>query len=155
MTTSFIQRFRTRVRDASLQPAYKLLLLTMSTYSNSDGENVYPSQETLANACGCSVRTVMRHLAHLQEAGWLTLTKAGNKDRRANVYRLLLGRDFAFAHGAVRLAPSEDDKPEAAPVERVEELPVRREVRPAVGPARLNSERPSNTSWSVEAAMRA
>ena len=50
-------------------------------------DNVFPSQETIAQRAGLHISSVKRALKHLQELGYIEIISGGN-DGRSNKYRL-------------------------------------------------------------------
>lgn len=72
-TREFIHTFREAVRDTDIPLPHKVLLFNMSTYANSDGGDVYPSQAVLArSACtshqrrlSCCHQTMMAGLPRM------------------------------------------------------------------------------------------
>lgn len=138
-TRQFIHTFREAVRDADIPPAYKLLLFTMSTYADSEGGNVFPSQAALATAVSGGERTVRRHLQHLQSANWLELVKRGSSggvgraSRSANVYKLTVGCRFTAGPrgtiitqddtNVVQLMPKVEPKVTSKPKPKVDPTP--------------------------------
>jgi hypothetical protein len=133
---SFIHEFREAVRDADIPPAHKLLLHHIATYANSEGGNAFPSQSSLATACGITERTVRRQVAHLVSTFWLEVTERGCSGmgrggaRRANVYQLSIGHDFKVHRGE---AHPVDFKPDSAPEPVVDNV-VELRVKPAIEP---------------------
>ena len=75
------------LRDESNLPQLtKHVLLTLSTYMKQDGTGAFPAQQTLADACGVSVRTVRKHLADAIEAGWIEKVRQGRHVGRGSSY---------------------------------------------------------------------
>lgn len=90
----FIYDFRKAVRESGITATQKLLLLIMSDYADPDGSNVRPAQQTLADQCSSTRRTVNRNLSQLVNLGWLSLVSKGSGNgqwggsRRCNKYQL-------------------------------------------------------------------
>lgn len=75
------------LRDESGLPQLtKHVLLTLSTYMKQDGTGAFPAQQTLADACGVSVRTVRKHIADAIEAGWIEKVRQGRHVGRGSSY---------------------------------------------------------------------
>lgn len=56
-------------------------------YAYTNGkEHCYPSQKTIANELGCSVRQVRRYLNELEKQGWIVVFRRGKQ--RTNLYKL-------------------------------------------------------------------
>lgn len=108
-TRQFMHSFRDAVSDSDIPAPYKLLLFTMGNHAKSEGQDVRPSQATLARKACSSERSVRRHLQHLQEAGWVEVTKRGHSgadgrsSRSANRYQLRVGSPFTISRGQVHL----------------------------------------------------
>ena len=69
----------------------KMLLTTLANLANDNGES-WHGHESLASLCGCSRRSVIRHLEALEKDGFLRITKrtsAGMKT--SNLYTLIMG----------------------------------------------------------------
>lgn len=71
----------------------RLVMLKIANSANDEGEDAYPSQETIARHCRISVRTVRRIVAQLVKTGELEVIQNGGgsrylrDDRRPNLYR--------------------------------------------------------------------
>lgn len=70
-----------------LPPAMKLVLLKLADRANDDGE-CWPGMEVVAEACGVSVRSVMRYVKQMEEMGLLRVDRRIGEDgcRLTNVY---------------------------------------------------------------------
>lgn len=138
----FIHAFREDIAKANMPAQHKLLLFTLTLYANSEGGNIYPAQETLAEACCCTRRTIIRQLKHLQTAGWVALVRRGGTvdgDRAAratNRYQLQVGMEFTVKGDDVYVKgeepPAATTKPaQATKTAKVVKLPVLRAKRAA------------------------
>lgn len=72
-----------------LQPAMKLVLLKLADRANDDGE-CWPGMEAVAEACGVSVRSVMRYVQDMEKMGLLIVhRRKGEKgQQQTNIYTL-------------------------------------------------------------------
>ena len=74
----------------------KMVLLVIADHASDEGDNAWPSQQTIATRASLSVRTVQRTVNKLVASGWLKLEKrAGGtqytrEDRRPNLYTIRL-----------------------------------------------------------------
>lgn len=57
----------------------RLLLLAIADCADDDGDNAWPSVETLADKATCSERTVQRRIQHLEEIGCLTVLRGAGR----------------------------------------------------------------------------
>ena len=64
-----------------LTPMQKLIVLKLADNAD-DGGVCWPSLETVAGACGCSSRTVMRAIDHFKVLGILSSTRRYNKSNK-------------------------------------------------------------------------
>jgi len=64
-----------------ITPMQKLILLKLADNAD-DGGVCWPSLETVAGACGCSSRTVMRAIDHFKEMKILSSTRRYNKSNK-------------------------------------------------------------------------
>lgn len=64
------------LRRADLPATRKHVLMTLSTFANKAGE-ARPSQETIAEAAGLSVRAVGGHVRAALDDGWIVRTRKG------------------------------------------------------------------------------
>jgi DNA-binding MarR family transcriptional regulator len=88
--------------EVKLPPALKLVLLKLADRANDDGE-CWPGQASVADACGIGERTLVRHIATLEEMGLLRKERRyGDSGKRAtNMYILDLDGSLSanLAHG--------------------------------------------------------
>jgi DNA-binding MarR family transcriptional regulator len=88
--------------EIELPPALKLVLLKLADRANDDGE-CWPGSASIAKACGIGARTLVRHLAQLEELGLIKSTARYNDDgkRTNNIYQLDLDGSLSanLAHG--------------------------------------------------------
>ena len=94
-------------------PAEKLVLLVIANYADDDGNNIYPSKQTLADKTGLDTRTVQRICAKLLEQGVLAVVS--QSVGRPTVYRLHM--DQMPALEKYRRAAGRPNKP-PAPVQK-------------------------------------
>ncbi|WP_370873122.1 helix-turn-helix domain-containing protein [Arthrobacter bambusae] len=81
------------------------MLVVLGSYADKEGNDIYPSIETLVKATGFGETTVRRHLKHLTDCG---LLEYGNQDaalklrpgNRPKVYRLRMGKSADTYHPA-------------------------------------------------------
>lgn len=95
----FVDRFtwERAIRDISMQPTTKLIVLIAATFANKDGTNVRPGKTQLAAAAGVSTSTVKRALREARTIGVLHLVSHGSTTGRAHltdVYRLSLPEEL-------------------------------------------------------------
>lgn len=105
--------WRDAIRQSDLQPTTKLVLYTVSIYMNEIGGGAFPSYKTLANDCGLSKRTTMRHIEIAIQAGFIGKEKGlrENGSYTSNRYkatypswvvsRVTLGSDTGDTRGSV------------------------------------------------------
>lgn len=125
-----------RIRFGRRRTGLRATVLTLASFANAHGGNVYPSVETLASATEQGRRTVLRHLALLRDVYRLVgrISRGGGRGRGgvASRYQLTLPEDaldrFAMTDPDHRpAAPSAPDHlAPAAPLDS----PVRRESPP-------------------------
>jgi len=84
--------------EVDLPPALKLVLLKLADRANDDGE-CWPGQASVAKACGIGARTLVRHIATLEQMGLIKTEKRYGQDgkRSTNIYLLSLSANLA--HG--------------------------------------------------------
>lgn len=84
--------------EVELPPALKLVLLKLADRANDDGE-CWPGQASVAKACGIGARTLVRHIAALEQMGLIKTEKRYGDDgkRETNMYVLSLSANLA--HG--------------------------------------------------------
>jgi hypothetical protein len=84
------------IRGLPITRSQKLMMFVLESYAQlRDGElepgECYPSQKTLAAACGCTTRLVMQDLRALEQAGCIERVRkapAATGDGRRNLYRI-------------------------------------------------------------------
>lgn len=76
-----------QVWELELSQPEKMTLLALADHADHDGSHVFPSVELVAWMCGCSKRTVQRHIRSLTEAGILELV-AEARGTRPREYRI-------------------------------------------------------------------
>jgi DNA-binding transcriptional regulator GbsR (MarR family) len=69
-----------------LTAAQKFVLLIMANYANDEGQNVYPSHDTIARQTAMSRRTVVSVVKQLVDLNYVTLE--GKRGNRQNIYSL-------------------------------------------------------------------
>src|SRR5690554_3278240 len=79
----------------------KAILLMLANYADERGE-CFPSQETLAGECECSIATVARWIKHFEGSGFLTRSKQYGEGgyRRADRLRLRINLPVTELPGA-------------------------------------------------------
>lgn len=95
----------------------KLMLFTLESYADLATGECYPSQKTLAAACGCSTRTVIEDLRALEQAGYIERIRrnapAAAGDRRRSLYRIKYPQLAASTSGNTQPAAYENPQPAA------------------------------------------
>jgi hypothetical protein len=71
--------WRTAITDADLASGPKLVALVIATYLSEQQAVAWPSQKTLAVKTSIGERSVRRHLATLEESGWLRRERRTDK----------------------------------------------------------------------------
>lgn len=84
--------------DIELQPALKLVLLKLADRANDDGE-CWPGQESIAKACGVGARTLVRHIATLEQMGLIRTERRYGEDGRRDTNMYVLSLSANLAHG--------------------------------------------------------
>ena len=128
------------VKRAELHRTTKLIAGFLGDFANSDGTEVRPGVELLADMAGVTTRTVKTHMKVLREAGLIEKTKHSRARGLADVYRLTVpGVDHApvlmrldpdydrldTAPSAVSVTSTATDMPVDNPVDEVvENLPA-------------------------------
>ena len=74
------------VMELDIQSGAKFILLVMANFASDEGENVYPSHETIARLTSMSRRTVVSTVKQLVDDGYVVLD--GKKGNRQNIYSL-------------------------------------------------------------------
>jgi Helix-turn-helix domain len=80
-------RWRNAIRDADLPARATLVGLAVATWMNRDG-HAFPSQSTIARACGLSVRTVQKATRELEAKGLLDVQRSTG--RRSHRYQAIV-----------------------------------------------------------------
>jgi Helix-turn-helix domain len=62
-----------------VDPSTRLVLFVLALHMNPQGENAFPSQETIAKRTGLSARSVRTHLDRAAKAGWLRIYRKARK----------------------------------------------------------------------------
>lgn len=75
-------------------PARERLLYLMLLSHQGQNAEAWPSQETLATQCGCSIRTIKKMVDRLVKDGYLKVRRLGR--RKANRYTVM--RKFCVSH---------------------------------------------------------
>jgi DNA-binding transcriptional ArsR family regulator len=75
----------------------RFILLALAQYVDEDFQ-CHPSVETLAKVTNSNERTVYRHLNNLKAEGLVQQIERGDSHGRANVYRLVVDKEFIEAH---------------------------------------------------------
>ena len=87
MARSFRYQWEKEVMAATSLPAMtRFVLLAVATYMDGAGRGAFPSQETLALDTGLTARTVRKHLAIAERAGWLLKVRQGRHVGRGASY---------------------------------------------------------------------
>lgn len=74
------------VMELDIQTGAKFILLVMANFASDEGENVYPSHDTIARLTSMSRRTVVSTVKQLVDDGYVVLD--GKKGNRQNIYSL-------------------------------------------------------------------
>ena len=74
------------VMELDIQTGAKFVLLVMANFASDEGENVYPSHETIARLTNMTRRTVVSTVKQLVDDGYVKLD--GKKGNRQNIYSL-------------------------------------------------------------------
>ncbi len=74
------------VMELDIQSGAKFVLLVMANFASDEGENVYPSHDTIARLTSMTRRTVVSTVKQLVDDGYVKLD--GKKGNRQNVYSL-------------------------------------------------------------------
>lgn len=93
MSRPFVVLWREAIGDSGLPPRARLVAWALSKYMDTDGQNCFPSQETVAGQCGYrSTRAVKQGLGELQDGGWLEWVP-GHGPGHSNRYRAAIPDD--------------------------------------------------------------
>ena len=87
----------------------KAILLMLANYADEKGE-CFPSQETLANECECSVATVARWVKHFEDHGILSRHKQYGEGGYRRADRLRLASDLPVTELPSRELPNSEPK---------------------------------------------
>lgn len=108
--------FSRLVRRAHLHPTTKFIALHMMTYANfSDGKQIFPGEDLLADELGRTERCVREHLKILRELQILTRVRH-NSGRRGVYDEYWLTWPLDSEKVPMRLDPDEELVPELPPV---------------------------------------
>ena len=77
-----------RIRHLPLKRSGKTILNALATYANSDGTQVFPSQQTVADDTGYSREQVNRIMKSLRQPGWIIPIGRVSKFNRTVVYNI-------------------------------------------------------------------
>lgn len=69
------------LRSCDLPREVRATLLMLSTWMDRHAAGAHPSLPMLADAVGCHVATIKRHLAVAEDAGWIARTPGGGRGR--------------------------------------------------------------------------
>lgn len=73
----------------------KAVAFALAKFASSDGTNVFPSQQKIADMAGCHEASARRHIAALLKAGMLALIRrGGGRGGATNTYRLTRPADI-------------------------------------------------------------
>lgn len=64
--------------ESELEPSSRLVALVLSLHMNERGGSCFPSINTISKESGLDRKTVIRHLAALEERGWLEVRHGGS-----------------------------------------------------------------------------
>lgn len=82
----------------NLPTTEKMILLVIADHATDEGDNAWPSQQTIATRASCNVRTVQRTINELAAKGYLWVQKRGGgsancrDDRRPHRYTIVLSK---------------------------------------------------------------
>jgi len=91
-------RVMTEVWRTKLPTSEKMVLLVIADHASDEGDNAWPSQQTIANRASLTIRTVQRCVNKLVADGWLRMDKGRGgsincrDDRRPHLYKINLVR---------------------------------------------------------------
>lgn len=89
-------RIMSEVWRTNLPTTEKMILLVIADHATDEGDNAWPSQQTIATRASCNVRTVQRSINELVTKGYLWVEKRGGgsancrDDRRPHRYTIVL-----------------------------------------------------------------
>lgn len=81
MASEFMS-WRGLILMSDLPATTRHVLLTLGCHMNDAGESCYPSITKLSKETGLSRQTVVAHLQHAKDAGWIEVAKHGYKGKR-------------------------------------------------------------------------
>lgn len=97
-----------------MKPSSKLLLLTLASFANAAGENVFPSSATMVERSGLSRATVFRHLKVLRAAGHIRQVGRVSKYNRTWRYAIDVEKIMSDAGIPMRLPESQKETDKVA-----------------------------------------
>lgn len=71
------------IRRSGLPPTTKLVALTMATYSDAKGAEIFPGDDNLAADCGITKRSVITHRQTLERLGFILRVSDARRGRAA------------------------------------------------------------------------
>lgn len=89
-------RVMSEVWRTNLPTTEKMILLVIADHATDEGDNAWPSQQTIATRASCNVRTVQRCINEMVAKGYLWVEKRGGgsancrDDRRPHRYTIVL-----------------------------------------------------------------
>ena len=89
-------RVMSEVWRTNLPTTEKMILLVIADHATDEGDNAWPSQQTIATRASCNVRTVQRSINELVAKGYLWVEKRGGgsancrDDRRPHRYTIVM-----------------------------------------------------------------
>jgi DNA-binding transcriptional MocR family regulator len=128
MDTFLAQRLGwTKVIRDGIFPSYvKLVALTLATYGDKDGDDIFPSQRRLVATTQLGETTVRKALKYLREHGLLWRSERGSNIGQRGIadrYRLTLPTDYEARFRFVPEKGPVNDPQEYRPVHRREGWP--------------------------------
>jgi len=91
-------RVMSEVWRTNLPTTEKMILLVIADHASDEGDNAWPSQQTIATRASCNVRTVQRTINELVSKGYLWVEKRGGgsancrDDRRPHRYTVVMSK---------------------------------------------------------------
>lgn len=79
-------RWRIAVAESDLDASTKHVLVELHTFMNGHGRKCFPPQTLLASRTSLSERTVRKHLAVAEHAGWIDVQKGRFEGKRNGLY---------------------------------------------------------------------
>lgn len=105
------------VRRSDLHPTTRLVLFALGTFMHRDGTGARPTQQTLADSCGLTVRAVRTHLATARHDGWIERTRQGRGVGRDGGMSSEYEARLPATSGGTPLPPEEDSAGTSVPPE--------------------------------------